>query len=301
MEKYIEHLQYIATSALEFAREKLFAPETSSVLNCIPGTGSTPTPENCKSSYPNPAGYDTEIEDCTLAGGSLLDACISLYNITNNNDTAAFAQALAEGLLHSAEVSRDGFIPRGICRQDGKSHYIDSSRDQYTLFIFSLYRYYTSDICTEEHQKRIRNAAVKIALRAERNVTLENGYDMLREDGGRTLVTTMWGDDMGCHEAMRLPMIYLFAYSCSGDAHFLELYKDLRDEAVKRSRFNREFWTFYALHQMQSSLRICCGLEDEPEYKAKILSLMDETSQHIAGKINYSNHKLRTIRESSLT
>ncbi len=295
MDKYIPELKRIAESSLTFIQDKLFAPETLMILNCIPDTGSAPTPDDCKNSYPNPAGYDTEIEDCTLAGGTLLDACISLYNITNNNGIKSFAQKLAEGLLCCAEAAAsEGFIPRGICRADKKSHYIDSSRDQYTLFVFSLWRYYTSDMCTDAHKDRIKNAFVRIAHRAERNVSPENNYDMLRDDGGKTLVSTMWGDNMGCHETMRLPMIYLCAYHCSEDEHFLELYKGKRDEAIKRAHFNREFWTFYALHQMQVSLRLCYELESEPEYKEKLLELMREVTTHIADKTDYIKSTLKS-------
>jgi hypothetical protein len=45
-----------------------------------------------------------------------------------------------------------------------------------------MHRYLNSPLCDESERKEIARAAVAIARRAERNVTEENGYDMLTED-----------------------------------------------------------------------------------------------------------------------
>ncbi len=289
-------LYTMLSDALDYVRTELFLPTTSMLCDFRHKSdlSALPTPEECARNYPNPAGYATGIEDCTLAGGSMLDGCVSFYERTGDTRAVELAGDLCEGLLRCAESATDpGFVPRGLCPTDGKSHYMDSSRDQYTLFAFGLHRYLNSGLCSDGHRIRIAKAARAVAERLERNVLPENGYDMLREDGGRGLVSGMWGDNLGNHETMRLPMLYLFAYEVCGDVRFLELYRKLRPIAVERCLPMTGYWALYTLHQMQSSLRLCWDVDPDEAWRGKILSVMWEVARYTAGLVPSMRAKLK--------
>ena len=83
---------------------------------------------------------------------------------------------------------------------------------------------------------------------------------MLQEDGSPSLVTKLWGESLGNHEVMRLPMIYMFAYEISGDSHWLGKYEGIIDEALDRSLPMARYWHLYALQQMQVSTLLCYEL-----------------------------------------
>lgn len=249
--------------------------------------------DECARSWPNACGYGTNMDDCMINGGTMLAACVSRYEHEPSDKLADFTRSIAEGLLLCAEVAKDpGFIPRGITPRDCKSHYIDSSRDQYTMFVYGLHRYLNSDICTSAHKKRISDALVAVARRAEKNVTAENGYDMLREDGGKTLNTVLWGPELGNHEMCRLPMIYIAAYEASGDKHWLGLYRSLRTEAVIRSLPMSGYGQLYTMQQMQCSLRVCYELETDADFKARYEDIMTEVADYCNNKVALLEKKL---------
>lgn len=142
-------------------------------------------------------------------------------------------------------------MPRAVSVEDGKTHYPDSSRDQYTMFAFAMHRYLTSTLCTPSEKDAIATAAVAIAGRAEKNITPETGYDMLTDDDRPTLVTVMWGDTLGNHEYLRLSMLYLLAYESSGDGYWLNKYSKIREEAYQKSLpMSERYWALYTLQQM---------------------------------------------------
>ncbi len=277
-------VKQICEQAFAFVKKVNFCERTSMLCDVkydrIPANW--PTPGECYAGYPNPSGYGTGTEDGCLAGGSMLDACVDMWEKTGNTEAGEFAGKLCEGLLRCAESAKDvGYIPRGLSPFDGQSHYPDSSRDQYTLFIYGLHRYFNSALCTAEQKARITEAAKNVAKRAVRNVTPETGYDMLNENGGKTFNSVMWEDEgkkiLGNHETMRLPAIYLFAYETTKDEYFLELYRNLREYGLSRCLPMAEqgYWALYTLHQMQSSLRLCYDADPDEEWKGKILEVMN--------------------------
>lgn len=213
-----------------------------------------PTVREISRLYPNPVGYGTGMEDSMLNGGALLDGYVARFERTGTDEP--FAHALANGMLTCAENGKDGFLPRSLSRDDGKSHYIDSSIDQYTMFVFGLYRLYFSGMATENEKERIARAFSRIADRAQRNVTRENAWDMLREDGGHTLVTRMRGESIGPHGHCRLPMLYAAAYRVTGDEKYDRLYRAVIDEALASSLPLDRVWHLYALQQMLCALYV---------------------------------------------
>ncbi len=241
-----------------------------------------PTPEEVEGSYPNSCGYSVGMEDGMINGGTMIDACLCRYEKTGEDSALCLAHDLLSGMLNCVECVRtEGFVPRGVTPLDGKTCYVDSSRDQYTMFIFGVHRMFKGGYCTPKEKERIKNALIAVARRAEKNVVPETGYDILRDDGGKTLVNIMWGDTLGNHEYLRLPMIYIAAWEASGDSHWLDMYKKYREEAYEKSLKMSEYWHLYALQQMQASLLVCMEADPDNVWKEKYLSLMNTVADYV--------------------
>lgn len=276
-------------AAFDFVRNKLFSKRTSMIYDHIVADREHefPTPSEIALVFPNPCGYDTGMEDGMISGALMLDACLIRWKKERCEKSARFAKDIVRGLLDcAASAKSEGFIPRCVALEDGKSHYPDSSRDQYTLFAFGMHVYINSELCTPEERKRIAEIAVAVALRAERNVTKENGYDMLTDDGGASLCTVMWGESLGNHEYMRLLMLYLFAYEAGGDARMLEKYKAIREEAYEKSLTMGNYWAMYALGQMQAALRLCYDVDEDADWRLRYLELMNNVADYADAAVN---------------
>ncbi len=232
-------------------------------------------------SYPNPCGYSTGMEDGMINGATMLDACLIRYEKESDGTAAVLARKLVRGMLECAfSAKSEGYVPRAVSPQDGKSCYPDSSRDQYTMFAFGMHRYLNSPLCSDAEKKDIEKAAVAIARRAEKNITAENKYDMLTDNGGPTLVTVMWGETMGNHEYLRLPMIYMLAYEASGDAYWLAKYREIRQEAYEKSLPMTGYWALYTLQQMQTSILVCHDVDPDDGWRGRYSSLMDAVADY---------------------
>ena len=205
----------------------------------------------------------------------MLDACLLKYEKENDSSAAQFAKKLVRGMLNcAASAETEGFLPRSVSPMDGVSHYHDSSRDQYTMFAFGMHRYLSSRLCDRDEREQISNAVTAISRRAEKNVCAEKGYDMLTDDGRPTLATVMWGDSLGNHEYMRLPMLYALAYEASRDIYWLKKYREIRSESYERSLPMTSYWSLYTLQQMQVSVRTCYDLDCDEGWREKYYSLM---------------------------
>ena len=246
-----------------------------------------PLPEYIASQVPNPCGYSTGMEDSSLNGGIMLDSTVAAYKATGDNKYMKQAVKIYSGLRLCAEAhGYPGYIARSVSPFDAKSVYLDSSRDQYTNWVFGAYRYYNSGFCTEEHKKSIRDAFVAIAQKHEREVVPENNYCLLRPDGKHGRVLGMWGN-VEAHEFLRMPMFYLAAYHVSGDMHWKELYLKYRQEALEKS-FEidcSKLWHAYCSLQMQYSVRLLYELEDDEHYKAEYKRLMCKVADYYVQRI----------------
>ena len=263
-----------------------------------------PVTEEVNASYPNSCGYGVGMEDGMINGGTMIDACLCRYEKFSDKDALECAHKLLGGMLNCVFNARtEGFVPRAVTPYDGKTSYVDSSRDQYTMFVFGVHRMFRGGYCTAEEKQDIKKALVSVARRAEKNVTADNGYDILRDDGGRTLVNVMWGNTLDNHEHLRLPMIYIAAWEVSGDAHWLEMYRKYREEAYEKSLGMGDYWHLYALQQMQASVLVCMEAENDNEWKTKYLDLMNIVADYIVnmvGKIDkdlasYTNYNEKHI------
>ncbi len=280
--------------AWEYIQDRLFYPPTRLLYDRPVNTlDHFPTPNECAANDPNPCGYGTGMEDCMISGATMLETCL-LQPATK--DSAAFAHQLADGLLRCAESAKSaGFLPRGLTPVDGKSHYIDSSRDQYTMFLYAMHLYQNSALCTDTDRRRIRTAILAMANRAKTNVTPENGYDLLREDGGRSLCSVIWGERIDNHEAHRLPMFYAAAYEVSGDKEWLERYLALRQDAMQQALPMKErYYHLYTLQQMLASLTVCRDIDPDPAWKAQYATLMQTVATYALSQVPNVEQKLRS-------
>lgn len=267
---------------IEVVFKRYFCPKTELLYEFVVDEENNawfhlPTPEHIKKSVPNPCGWGTGMEDSAMNGGCALDACISAYEITKNAQIIPCADAICRGLLRCSSGQRDkGFVARSVSPFDGKSHYIESSRDQYTHWLCSLVNYYDCEMCDHEMKDKIKTALINTAEKCVRDVTKENDYNMLREDGTIGRVNKMW-DGIATHEWTRLPAIYLAAYHATREDRWKKYYMIYRDEAIeKSSAHNPEAVWGYPNLQMQYSLRLLYNYDNDVAVKSKIKQIMEK-------------------------
>jgi len=265
-----------------FVKNKLFSEKTKLIYDRLLAGHEEdfPTPLEIAAGFPNPCGYSTGMEDSILSGSTMLDSCLLRFEKEGDPNAAAFAKELIDGMLRcTAAAKSEGFLPRSVSPADGVSHYPDSSRDQYTLFAFAMHRYLRSELCSKEERQALADTLTAIARRAEKNMT-ESSCDMLTDDNRPTLVTLLWGERLGNHEVLRLPMLYLAAFEASGDRHWLKKYRELRGEAFSRCLPMGEYWALYTLQQMQASILLCYEADPDYEWQQKYLALMHTVANY---------------------
>jgi hypothetical protein len=177
-----------------------------------------------------------------------------------------------------------GFLARGVCPEDAKSIYPNSSRDQYTHAVHGLWLYLHSPLCDASTKQAIGEILSAIADRMTRNVTPENDYDSLRADGTRDTrgISRMW--NVKGHEAARLPMIYAAAWDATGKQEYYDLYRKYLAPAVQQSFVVEEWQPTYALLQMQISLELLKSLERDPMLQEQMSQIMAMVSQRCAAR-----------------
>ena len=257
-----------------------------------------PEPELINKQIPNPCGWCTGMEDGMINGGIMLESAIEAYGFYGNEEYFLKAKDIFKGMKKCATVSESsGFLARCLSPIDGKSHYIESSRDQYTHWIFATVKYFFSSLSDEFEKKFIKETLVKFAERARKNVIKENDYNMLREDDKKSLATKMW--DVAAHEAARLPMIYLAAWKMGGDETYKADYLKYRDCALENSEkvVLPNYKRLFALHQMQLSLRFIYDFDDDLSIKGRCLNLMKKIAEYNRNSVLelYQKHKQENI------
>ncbi len=219
----------------DFSFKHLFSNETNLFYDHITELSddaiekTLPTPEEIAGHKPNPSGWSTGMEDSVLTGSLMLDSAIIKMKLSPSEKTLKEIKQIYEGLKLCATISDEkGFVARSVSPFDKTSHYINSSRDQYTHLIFSLTNYYFSPYSKETEKQEITGIFTDIAQRLERTLKKESDYEFPREDGKTGICQKMWGE-LGKHEYLRLPMFYLAAYITSREPQFKELYLKHRD------------------------------------------------------------------------
>ncbi len=283
----------------QFIWSRLFFPKTNLFYDYLTGQGDEslrhlPRPEEIEAQVPNPCGWGTGMEDCMLNSGSVLDV-LRLREQLLGETNAGLAEKVIDGIHRCATVhGRDGFLVRGVA-PDGKSCYTNSSRDQFTLAVFGLWRFLkTWTGASEQARKQAEYALVSIARYCEATITEKNHYDLLRLDGHPALVSKMW--ECSVHEWLRLPMIYAAAFDCTGDRHWAHAAETCAERALAESlEFNPEdsCWWDISLMQMQISLSMFREIGLFPEMESALTGLI----HRVAAK---SEEKLRETLHSAL-
>jgi hypothetical protein len=234
-----------------------------------------PTADEVGRQYPNECGYGTGMEDCMISAGVMLSLVVDRYAVTKDKVLRQRALDVFEGIRLCVTVHGvPGFVARGVCAEDMKSIYPNSSRDQYTHAVHGLWQYFHSPLCSSETRKEIGALLSAVADRMTLNVTPEHDYDSLRADGTRDTrgISRMW--NVKGHEAARLPMIYAAAWDVTKKQEYYDLYRKYLEPAVEQS-FSVEDWQpTYAWLQMQASLELLAALERDAELKQKIHQIM---------------------------
>lgn len=239
-----------------------------------------PTAEEVRRQYPNPCGYGTGMEDGMILGGAMLSIITDMYAVTGDEKLRESIAKVFNGVRLASTVHQvPGFVARNVCREDRKSVYINSSRDQYTHCVHGLWKYYRSPLADEATKAEIRRILAAVADRMIQFVTPENNYDSARADGKPCPlgICRMW--DVQAHEAARLPMIYAAAWDATGDEKYYAQYRKYVTDAVEQSATPSEKLPAYALLQMQCSLELLYELEKDAPLKTRI----HEAMKHVAG------------------
>ena len=286
-----------AQLAYEYIKNRVFNPKTRLIYDHAHACDMAhfPTAEEVAAIYPNPCGYAVGMEDGMINGGTMVDACLLRYEKTGDDSACDFARQLVWGMLDCVACAKsEGFVPRGVTPTDEKSCYPDSSIDQYTMFVFGMIRFFESGLATDAEKERIKNAIVSVAKRAEKNPTAENDYDLLRDDGGKSIVSRIWGEKRGNHEMLRLPMIFAAAYGLSEDRHWLSKYEEIIDVGIERSLPMTEYFHMYCLQQMQASVFVCRKYDPDDGRRKKLASLSESVADYAESMVPSVTRQTRT-------
>lgn len=257
-----------------------------------------PNPTLIRHCVPNPCGWGSGMEDSMINGSCMLEAAIRAYTLTHDNRLPILAKKFFEGMKTCASVSEsEGFLARSVSPADGKTHYIDSSRDQYTHWISAAVFYYRSGLADEEDMEFIRGALCAFAKRCRKNVTAENNWNLMREDGKRGIVTSMW--NVQPHEMMRLPMFYLAAWKLGGDESFKEDYLNFRDTALEASEniILDSYERLFPINQMQISLKFVYEHDSDKAFRHSCYRLMKKCADYGYLKTIELSHRNTTNKE----
>ena len=240
-----------------------------------------PSAEEIAASFPNPCGWSTGMEDCMLNAGSALDILrLRREEEGSSPEKTSFACHLLNGIHRCATVhGRTGFIARGITPRDGKSCYSNSSRDQFTLAVYGVWRFLRAfPDAPEPARRQARELLRAVACYCEQVVTPEHDYDLGRLDGGRAIVSKMW--QCSAHEMLRLPMIYAAAFEATGDTHWLDATNRYiapgLEETLKVT--SRECGWDIPIAQIQLSLRFFRESDLFPELHDSVASAMEKVT-----------------------
>lgn len=239
-----------------------------------------PPPELIRRDIPNPCGHGTGMEDSVLTAGTAMDTVAARYRVTEEEEMRSLASDIYRGMELCMDISsRPGFVARSVSPADRTSHYTNSSRDQYTHWVWGAWTLFHSPLSDPGQKDSIREHLSRIAAACERDVRPENGWNLLREDGEVGIVSRMWGE-LGAHEYLRLPMFYAAAWKVTGDGRWDGLYQRYRAEAYERSLpFEISSGRTYIGLQMQYSLRLLWEAEEDAAWKGRYLALMERLAK----------------------
>ena len=253
-----EAMRAKAAEAHELMWREFICPKTLQVYTCLDAKTrrpDLPSHADVKAGKPNACGWGTGIENCALDGGAYLGAMIDRYAVTGKPEHADEARKIFRGLMLIARsAARPGFIPRGVML-DGKAHYPESSVDQYTMYVYGLWRYFRGPIATSAEKDEISRLLAAVLKRLE-----IDRFVILTDTGGRTTFGAL--DRLAPSRAERLLGIVLAGADVTGDEHWREVYRRLRGPRLMHCRGKGgDPWV---LVQNQLALFLLANIEKDP-------------------------------------
>ncbi len=225
-----------------------------------------PTPAEIARQFPNTNGWATGMEDSTITGGVMLAAICDRFAATGEEHLREEAARVFSGLERVGTASREpGLVLRSVSPLDGKSYYIETSRDQLTHFAHGCWRFHHSPLATDAQRLSMQSMLTALSERLARRMDEVHGYHVGKENGEPGLVDAMW--NVAPHEVGRLPMIYGITWQLTGDDRWRELYRRyVVDAAEQAARIDPSVCCLYGVFQHQVSLEVLHVLaEDDPE------------------------------------
>ena len=282
-------MEKLLRPAWEMIWGKLFRPETGLFYDyCseLPELGHLPSPEEIARNFPNPCGLGTGMEDSMLSAGAVMDVLGLRRELVHDPDAVGQAEAVLAGICRAATVhGMPGFLARSVCPVDGKSCYINSSRDQFTLGVYGAWRFLRHfPDASLSARDAVRELLVSVARYCERVVTAGNEYNLLRLDGKPALVSKVW--EAAPHEMLRLPMFYAAAWEATGDEHWRGLALRYAHPGIAATLTMDQaglwFWDI-TVSQMQISLAVLDAIDfGDAELHRQYRTAMRMTSRHAA-------------------
>ena len=243
-----------------------------------------PTPEEVGMEIPNPAGWMAGIEDCCLNGSMYLAGLMEEYNLTGSGKARERASKIFCGLIHLANVSKTkGFLARGVL-PDGNTHYPNSSVDQYTMWMYAMWRYFSSGFASGEDKRKIVDSTENIL-----NFLEAGKFNILRED----MRESIFGNIDRPESRNRLLFFLKAGYTITGNQKWNDIYKMKRDEndslALKClcEKGLLQHGIIYGIFQDQIALRCLYELSDDFREKTvyeKALKIRAETVEPVIGR-----------------
>ena len=240
-----------------------------------------PTPEEIARGFPNRAGWCIGMENPALNAGQYLPAAVLRHQLGHDAASVDEARLLFSGMKRLCDVAKaPGFLPRGVAL-DGASHYTNSSVDQITMFLNGIFRYYESDIPTEEEKQAIRQIWQNMLARWERD-----GWEDRTEDGQPAV-----NGDIGAitnDRASRLLMALLGGAVVTGDEHWRRQYRqklEEQDYARLKTGLPPSGASLYVFDQNQVAWRLLADLEDDPAIRQEYQARLAETAAAVHGRL----------------
>lgn len=183
--------------------------------------------------FPDPAKVRDKVNDdseipnlsnCAIAGGRFLANLVDCFEIAQEPACRDQARVVFAGLESLARVSpRPGFIARGLLPGDpGKAHFLNSSVDQYTYYVYGIWKYYHSPLSGDKERAAIRAIMADIAAMIEEDNTI------LATNGIPARVSDI--EAIRSDRSSRMLQMYLVAWDITGDQRWREAYRRCLEE-----------------------------------------------------------------------
>lgn len=134
---FMNNFSHIISSIEKYLWEKLYCEKTSLFYDRIckgdDRFAELPTLDEISKQFPNPCGWSTGMEDCSINAGHMLEI-LSLQHTVSYENISTKVECVIKGIhLCQSVHGKIGFLVRGVSPFDKKSCYFNSSRDQITI------------------------------------------------------------------------------------------------------------------------------------------------------------------------